>query len=317
MSILVNPVYIGIDVAKATLQVDLPGSQIEFRNSPKGLNDLCKKLQAISGAHVICEATGGYERDLVSRLHKANLLVSVVNPAQARASAQAKGQRAKTDAIDASMLSDFGKRYQPAPTPPVSEVQGQLAALTQWLTQLVDAQAIAKTQAEHHSSPFVRQQHQALVEHYREQIQKAEAELMQLTDSDPALKQRVETLDAIEGVGRRTALMVLTHMPELGQLNRQQVAALAGLAPWTRESGTMKGVRCIGGGRPEVRTALYMSSLSVARCNPILREFYMRLVAKGKLKKVALTAVMRKLVIYMNHLLKALSSQAALQEKKA
>ena len=111
--------------------------------------------------------------------------------------------------------------------------------------------------------------------------------------------------------------MVLTHMPELGQLNRQQVAALAGLAPWTRESGTMKGVRCIGGGRPEVRTALYMSSLSVARCNPILREFYTRLVAKGKLKKVALTAVMRKLVIYMNHLLKALSSPAALQEKKA
>lgn len=251
-------------------------------------------------------------------MHKANLTVSVVNPAQVRASAQAKGQRAKTDAIDALMPTDYGQRYQPTPTPPVSKVQAQLTALTQWLKQLIDAQAVAKTQAEHHSNAFVRKQHQSLIEHYQLQIETTEAELMQLTDKDPGLKQRVETLDAIEGVGRRTALMVLTHMPELGQLNRQQVAALAGLAPWTRESGTMKGMRCIGGGRPEVRIALYMSSLSVARCNPILRDFYQRLVAKGKLKKVALTAVMRKLIIYMNRLLKALASQtAAMEQKKA
>ena len=114
--------------------------------------------------------------------------------------------------------------------------------------------------------------------------------------------------------GLRTAVLVLTHMPELGQINRQQVAALAGLAPWTRDSGTMKGKRCIGGGRPEVRVALYMASLSVVRCNPILRDFYDRLVGKGKLKKVALTAVMRKLLIYMNHQLKALASQPASAE---
>jgi len=311
MNVNIDPVYVGVDVAKATLQVHLRGSQIELTNAPAGRAKLCKKLQAIPGAHVICEATGGYEQALVQSLQKAKLTVSVVNPAQVRASAQAKGQRAKTDAIDALMLTDYGQRYRPAPTPPASKIQRQLAALTQWLKQLIDAQAIAKTQAEHHSDRFVRKQHRALIEHYQSQIETTEAKLKLLMDQDQVLKQRVECLDAIEGVGLRTAMVVLTHVPELGQLNRQQVAALAGLAPWTRESGTMKGKRCIGGGRPKVRVALYMSSLSVIRCNPTLREFYQRLVGKGKLPKVALTAVMRKLLVYMNHKLKSLATQAA------
>ncbi len=303
-----NPVYIGVDVAKATLQVHLRGAQIEFHNAPAGRTKLRKRLQAVPGAHVICEATGGYELALVQSLQKAQIPVSVVNPAQVRASAQAKGQRAKTDAIDALMLTEYGQRYQPAPTPPVSKEQRQLAALTQWLKQLVEAQAIAKVQAEHHHDPFVRKQHQVLLEHYQSQIEATEAQLKKLLDHDPVLKQRVECLDAIEGIGLRTAVQLLTHMPELGQLNRQQVAALAGLAPWTRDSGTLKGKRCIGGGRPEVRLALYMATLSAVRCNPILRAFYQRLIGKGKLGKVALTAVMRKLLIYINHQLKALPS---------
>src|ERR1035437_2216856 len=124
-------------------------------------------------------------------------------------------------------------------------------------------------------------------------------------------KQRVACLDKIQGVGPRTAWMVLAHMPELGQLNRQEAAALAGLAPWTRESGTMKGMRCIGGGRPEVRLALYMAALSAARCNPVLCVLYKRLRAKGKLPKVALTAVMRRLLTYMNYCIKALPAETA------
>jgi transposase len=302
-------VYVGVDVAKATLQVHQQGRQIELNNAPAGLTKFCNKLKALEGAHVICEATGGYERALVQALHKVKIPVSVVNPAQVRGAAQAQGQRAKTDRIDALMLSDYGQRYQPQPTPPASRSQRQLAALTQWLKQLVDAQAVAKTQAEHHEDPFVRKQHQALLDHYQSQIEAVETQLKALMRKDPALAQRVECLDAIEGVGLRTAFMVLAHMPELGQINRQQAAALAGLAPWTRDSGTMKGMRCIGGGRPEVRLALYMSALSAARCNPVLRAFYQRLIAKGKLPKVALTAVMRKLLVYMNHQLKALDVQ--------
>ena len=311
-----DPVYVGVDVAKATLQVHLRGAQIELTNAPAGRSKLSQMLRDIPGAHVICEATGGYEQALVQSLHKSSLTVSVVNPAQVRASAQAKGQRAKTDTIDARGLTDYGQRYQPAPTPPVSKVQRQLAALTQWLKQLIEAQATAKTQHEHHQDAFVRQQHELLIGHYQTQIAATEAKLQRLMDQDQTLKQRVECLDAIEGVGLRTALVVLTHMPELGQLNRQQVAALAGLAPWTRDSGTMKGKRCIGGGRPEVRVALYMASLSVIRCNPTLRAFYQHLLAKGKLKKVALTAVMRKLLVYMNHQLRSLASRTVSTAEK-
>jgi len=302
-------VYVGVDVAKATLQVHVQGRQAELKNAPAARAKLCQKLQALPGAHVVCEATGGYERDLAGALHKAKIPVSVVNPAQVRAAAQAQGQRAKTDRIDAAMLTDYGQRYEPQPTPQASQVQRQLVDLTQWLKQLIEAQATAKTQAEHHHNPFVRKQHQTLMDCYQTQIQAVEAKLEALLKKDQVLQQRVEALDAIEGVGSRTALVILAHMPELGQLNRQQAAALAGLAPWTRESGTMKGVRCIGGGRPEVRLALYMSALSATRFNPVLRAFYQRLIAKGKLPKVALTAVMRKLLVYMNHKLKSLTAQ--------
>jgi transposase len=298
-------VYVGVDVAKATLQVHRQGRQTELRNAPAAQAKLCRQLKMLPAVQVICEATGGYERDVVQALHKAKIPVSVVNPARVRAAAQAQGQRAKTDRIDAAMLSDYGQRYQPQPTPAPSPVQCQLVALTQWLKQLIEAQATAKAQAEHHHEPFVRKQHRALLECYQAQIEAVEDKLQALLKKDPELQQRVETLDAIKGVGSRTALLVLAHMPELGHLNRQQVAALAGLAPWTRESGTMKGRRCIGGGRPEVRLALYMAALSATRCNPILRAFYQKLLANGKLHKVALTAVMRKLLVYMNHKLKS------------
>lgn len=302
-------VYVGIDIAKATIQVHREGSQAELANAPAAHGKLCKELKSSPAVHVVCEATGGYEQGLVGALHKAKILVSVVNPAQVRAAARACGQRAKTDRIDAAMLTDYGQRYQPKPTPQASSVQQQLVALTQWLKQLVQSQMLTKSQAEHHQDRFVKKQHQALLDYYQSQIKDVEDRLQALLEKDQALRQRVEALDAIEGVGSRTALLVLAHMPELGQLNRQQVAALAGLAPWTRDSGTMKGLRCIGGGRTEVRLALYMSALTAARRNPLLSAFYQRLIAKGKPAKVALTAVMRKLLIYMNHKLKALAAQ--------
>lgn len=307
-----NPVvYVGVDVAKATLQVHQhqQGHQQEFANNSKGLTQLRKQLQQLPGAHVICEATGGYERALVRTLQEAQIPVSVTNPARVRAAAQAQGQRAKTDRIDARMLTDYGERYQPEPTRPPSATQEQLQALTQWLQQLIQGQALAKTQAEHHQDAFVRRQHTKLLAHLQTQIQEVEQQLKTLQQADAALRQRVDTLDQIEGVGPRTAWIVLAHLPELGQLNRGQVAALAGLAPWTRESGTMKGMRCIGGGRPEVRLALYMAALSAMRYNPVLRPFYQHLRAKGKPAKVALTAVMRRLLVYMNHQLKSLSTE--------
>jgi transposase len=282
------------------------------------LVQLCQQLQNIPHVHVVCEATGGYERLLVQTLHQAQIPVSVTNPARVRAAAQAQGQRAKTDRIDAALLTDYGQRYQPKPTPPTTSSQDQLVALTQWLTQLVHAQAQAKTQAEHHEAAFVCKQHAKLIAHYQSQIVAVEKQIRGLVANDAPLQQRVDCLDQIEGVGPRTAWLVLAHLPELGQINRQEVAALAGLAPWTRESGTMKGMRAIGGGRPEVRLALYMAALSAARCNPVLQPFYQRLRAKEKPAKVALTAVMRRLLVYMNHQLKALAAaQAATKNQNA
>jgi len=304
-------VYAGVDVAKASLQLHLQGRQTQFANQPAGLAKLRQQLQSIPHVHVVCEATGGYERPLVQALHQARIPVSVTNPAQVRAAAQAQGQRAKTDRIDAALLTDYGQRYQPKPTPPSTPTQVQLVALTQWLTQLVQNLALAKTQAEHHQVAFVRKQHAKLLAHYQSQIAAVEKQIQALLAQDAELQQRVECLDQIEGVGPRTAWLVLAHLPELGQLNRQAVAALAGLAPWTRESGTMKGMRCIGGGRPEVRLALYMAALTAARFNPVLKPFYQRLRTKNKPAKVALTAVMRRLLVYMNHQLKALAAAQA------
>ena len=308
-------VYAGVDVAKATLQVHLQGRQTEFQNTPSGLRQLRQALQQTPGVHVVCEATGGYERALVHALHQEQIPVSVTNPAQVRAAARAGGQRAKTDRIDARRLTDYGQRYQPAPTPPTTATQEQLVALTQWLQQLIHGQALAKTQAEHHEEPFVRRQHAKLLTHLQSQIAAVETQIQALLEQDAPLKARVDRLDQITGVGPRTAWMVLAHMPELGRLNLQEVAALAGLAPWTRDSGTMEGMRCIGGGRPEVRLALYMASLSAVRFNRVLRPLYQRLRAKGKLPKVALTAVMRRLLIFMNHELKPLPAEAETAKK--
>jgi len=303
--------HVGIDVAKATLQVHCQGRQSEIKNAPTDIAKLCKQLKAIAGSHVVCEATGGYERAMVQALQEAQIPVSVLNPAHARAAAQAQGQRAKTDRIDAAMLTDYGDRFEPEPTPKVSQTQRQLVELTQWLKQLIDAQAVAKTQGEHDDNPFVAKQRCALLRHDQSQIKKVEAQLKALQEKDVELRQRVECPESIDGVGERTSLLTLAQMPELGRLNRHQTGALAGLAPWTRESGTMKGKRCIGAGRPDVRTVLYMAALSASRFNPVLSVFYKRLVAKGKPHKLALTAVMRKLVVYMNLSLKTLAAKSA------
>jgi transposase len=299
--------YVGIDVAKATLQVHLNGHQIEFANSAIGHAQLSKKLAGLPSPQVICEATGGYERPMVAALHETKILVSVVNPAFTLAATKAQGPRAKTDPCDAEALTDYGQRYQPAPTLPVPPAQRELADLALWLQQLIDHQAVAKAQAEHHENPFVRQQHKALLACYQGQIKAVEVQIKKQSRALPKFQERLDCLETIEGVGFRTAFLMLALMPELGELNRGEAAALAGLAPWTRDSGLMKGKRCIGGGRSQVRPILYMSALSASRCNPVLAPFYAALKAKKKPSKVALTAVMRKLVIHMNHKLKILA----------
>jgi transposase len=303
------PVYIGMDVAKATLQLHLQGHQLEFVNDAPGHAQLSAKLAKLALPHVICEATGGYERPVVEACHKAGIRISVLNPAHTLAASQAQGKRAKTDPCDAAALTDYGQRFQPKPTAPVAPEVREITELTLWLKQLIDHRAVVKTQAEHHVHSFVVQQHEELLVHYKSQIEIVEKKIKKLVQAQASFQQRVDCLIDIVGVGFRTALLTLVFMPELGSMNRGGTAALAGLAPWTRDSGTMKGQRCIGGGRAQVRPVLYMAALSASRCNPVLAPFYQDLKKRAKPSKVALTAVMRKLLIHMNSELKKLGTK--------
>jgi transposase len=297
-------IYAGLDIAKLNLQLHLAGRLHDLPNTSAGHRRLLKLLAAQPGVHVVCEATGGYEREVVAALQAAGLAVSVLNPARVRHFARATGQRAKTDQIDAGVLSAYGQALQPKPTVPRTEQEQQLAELVRRRGQVLEILVAQRQQAERLTVPGLRRQAQSLVRRLERDLVQLEAQLKALRTQATALAYRVQKLEAITGVGTLTALGVLAELPELGTLNRRQAAALAGLAPHPRESGQWHGRRSIGGGRAPVRRALYMAALVAARSNRQLKEFYQRLRAAGKPAKVALTAVMRKLIVLMNHILK-------------
>ena len=297
-------IHVGLDIAKLNLQLHLAGRIQDLPNTAAGHRRLLKLLAVQSGVHVVCEATGGYERDVVAALHEAKVPVSVLNPARVRHFARAQGQRAKTDNIDAAVLTAYGQALQPKPTAPRSEQEQQLTELVRRRVQILEILVAQRLQSEHLTVPALRRQAQSLVRRLEREVKQIEAQLQALRTQAARLDERVQKLEAITGVGTITALGVLAELPELGTLNRRQAAALAGLAPHPRESGQWHGRRTIGGGRAPVRRALYMAALVAAHSNRQLKEFYQRLRAAGKPAKVALTAVMRKLIVLMNHLLK-------------
>ena len=297
-------IYTGLDIAKLNLQLHLLGRRHDLPNTAAGHRRLVKLLAALPGAHVICEATGGYERDLVAALHDARIPVSVLNPARVRHFARATGQRAKTDPLDAAILTAYGQALQPQPTAPRTPQEHHLSELIRRRVQVLALLVAQRQQAQRLTVPALRRQAQSLVRRLERDLEQIETQLTQLQAQAKALDERVQKLIAITGVGTITALGVLAELPELGTLNRRQAAALAGLAPHPRESGQWHGRRRIGGGRAPVRRALYMAALVAARSNRQLKAFYQRLRAAGKPAKVALTAVMRKLIILMNHTLK-------------
>ena len=291
-------IYTGLDIAKLNLQLHLAGRIHDLPNTAAGHRRLLKLLTTHAGVHVVCEATGGYERDVVAALHDAKVPVSVLNPARVRHFARATGQRAKTDDIDAAILSAYGQALQPKPTAPRTEQEQQLAELIRRRVQVVEILVAQRQQAERLTVPALRRQAQSLVRRLERDVAQIEEQLKALRTQAAILDARVQKLEAI------TALGVLAELPELGTLNRRQAAALAGLAPHPRESGQWHGRRSIGGGRAPVRRALYMAALVAAHSNRQLKEFYQRLRAAGKPAKVALTAIMRKLIVLMNHILK-------------
>jgi transposase len=317
-----NPptVHAGLDIAKATLQLHLQNTHHVLENNPPGHAALLKKLRAVPGVQIVCEATGGYEKGIVAALHAAAQPVSVLNPALVRHFALAQGQRAKNDPIDAEVLTAYGVALRPEPTPPSDPARDELRALVQWRDHLKEQLTRARQTVEHGLPAWIAGQQKKLVAHLEKQMAAVARQCQEALARATHLQEQVRRLEELEAVGTITALSVLSHLPELGTLNRQEAAALAGLAPWVRQSGPWEGQRHIGGGRATVRRSLYMSAVALARMpETTLGKFYARLRAAGKPAKVALTAVMRKLLLQMNRVLKehALQTQAKPQPQPA
>jgi transposase len=299
-----NTLYVGLDVAKLSLELHLAGHSHSLANDARGHAKLLKHLRAHPGAHVVCEATGGYEQPVVRVLHAASLPVSIVEAGRVRHFAKAQGLRAKTDPIDAAVLTAYGTAFRPTARPPAAPQQEQLANLAQRRRQLIQTSVTERNRAEHYTDPLCLRQVRQLLKALEKQIGQCDQAITKLIAADAVLAHKAKRLNAIPGVGPVVASTVLAEMPELGQLTKQTAAALAGVAPYNRDSGNQKGVRHISGGRRPVRCALYMATLSAIRYDRILKEFYLRLRAAGKKPLVAITACMRKLIILMNHLLK-------------
>lgn len=250
------------------------------------------------------EASGGYERAVIDALQAAGQPVSITNPARVRHYAKARGLEAKTDALDAALISDFADWQQPAPAPVLSENQRALAELCTRRAQLLDYVTMEKNRQEHHRLPVVCQSGRTTLRQLERQLELIEQAIWELQKSDEELQAKAAHLSQVQGIGKLTAISLLGVLPELGQLSSRALASLAGLAPFAQESGQWKGQRHIRGGRAAVRRVLYMAALTATRYNPVLGPWYDGLRARGKAFKQALCGVMRRLLHVCNQLLK-------------
>jgi len=311
---LTPSVYLGADVSKPTIDLGCPHFAVptSIPNDPAGHRTLIKIVRrSPSPIHVVCEATGPYHKAFVAALHQAGVVVSVVNPRLPRDFARSRGQLAKTDKIDALVLADYGRTMQPAPTPKPEAQMTLLDDLVTRRVQLVEDRTREKNRLQQTTNAEALASLKLHLHHLDGQIEKLLARIAEVVESTPALRAKVARLIAVQGVGTLTASALLAALPELGTLSKNEVTALAGLAPFNRDSGAFRGTRSIRGGRSQVRHALYMAAFCASRRNPILKAFYQRLRAAGKAHKVALTAVMRKLLIHLNSILKSLPSSPA------
>ena len=293
--------WIGIEVAKGWLEVACAGEERTWRvaNDGAGIATLVADLTARAPRLIVLEATGGYEPALVAALAVAGLAVAVVNPRQVRDFAKATGQLAKTDALDARVLALFAQRVQPPVRPLPDAHTAALASLLARRRQLIEM----RTAEENRRPTLPAALLPGLEEHVAwltQQIAALERELDQTIRDSPLWQAKERLLRSVPGIGPVVARTLLAELPELGTLDRQEVAALVGVAPLNADSGTRRGQRRTWGGRAPVRAALYMAVVTAIRCNPCIRPFYQRLIAQGKRPKVALVACMRKLLTMAN-----------------
>ena len=306
-----EPSYVGIDVSKAQMDVAVrpTGQRWVVSYDETGVAELLSQMVDLGPALVLLEATGGLELPLAAALAAAALPVVVVNPRQVRDFANATGTLAKTAALDAAVLAHFADAVRPSVRPlrdAETQVLNSLAACRhQVMTMLVSEKNRLGT-----AVSAVRPRIEAHVAWLEQELDDLDEGLRQTLRRSPVWREKDDLLRTVPGVGEQTSLTLLAHLPELGTLDRRQIAALVGVAPFNRDSGALRGKRTVWGGRSRVRAALYMAALTATRHNTVIRDFYRRLLAAGKPKKVALVACMRKLLVILNALLKHRASWA-------
>jgi len=301
----VTPIFVGIDVSKAGLDVAVrPVGNREFvANDAAGIEILLQRLRELQPALIVLEATGGVERAVTRALASAEFPVVVINPRQVRDFAKATGQLAKTDTIDAAVLARFGEAVRPALRPLPDEVTWELRAVVTRRRQITEM-IVAETNRLSGASKGVRKRINAHLRWLEAELKRADKDLDQSIRQSPIWRENEDLLRSVPGMGPVISRTLLAELPELGRLNRKLIAALVGVAPLNRDSGTLRGRRSIWGGRATVRAALYMGALVASRRNAMIQTFYRRLRNAGKAPKVALVACMRKLLTILNAMIK-------------
>lgn len=293
--------YIGIDVSKDRLDIGVLGEKQarQVENTCQGIGQLVAWMLELQPELIVVEATGGYQRSVVDALFHAGLSVAVVNPARVRQFARACGLLAKTDKLDAQVLAEFGQRVQPKRYEGKSEAENQLSALLVRRKQL-EEMLKAEQNRLRTISPSLRGSVERIIAILKEEKKRLEEQIEQFLREQKAWQEQREILDSAPGVGPVTTATLLADLPELGKMDRKKIAALVGVAPMNYDSGKKRGYRKTKGGRGEVRSILYMSTLVATRHNPVIQAQYQQLLKRGKLKKVALTACMRKFLTILN-----------------
>jgi transposase len=301
-----DAIYVGIDVSKDRLDVHvLPSGEVfAVARDGKGLNELLERLRSVAPSLIAVEATGGYETIVAAAIASAHLPLAVINPAQIRHFARAVGKRAKTDPIDAAVIARFAEAVKPEPRELPDQAGRMLAELVSRRLQLIEMLVAERQREKRATAARVRKSLARHIAALEKELPVIDTDIDTLVRSSPVWREQEDLLVTFPGIANTIARTLLADLPELGRLTRHQIASLGGVAPFTRQSGQWKGKSMIAGGRPITRSALFLAALSASRCNPVLRDFYQRLLAAGKPKMVAMIAVARKILTILNAMLR-------------
>jgi len=298
--------FVGIDVAKDKLDVHVRPEDQAFcvARDAKGLAELVERLRALTPALIVLEATGGFERMVAAALAAAQLPLVVVNPRQIRDFARATGRLAKTDSLDAAVIAQFGDAIRPEPRPILDEDAHALDEMVSRRRQLIDMIVAETNRRKAVANKRIAREIDRHLQYLQKLLNDHDGDIDTMIRSSPVWREKEELLVSVPGIAEKTARTLIAELPELGRLDRRRIASLVGVAPMSRDSGTLRGKRRVQGGRPWVRSALYMAAVTAARCNPVLRETYQRLRQAGKPTKVALIAVLRRLLVILNAIIR-------------